>query len=594
MRHGKRSPVPPEAMRLAGELKDSQNRFDDAWQAGRLRMSLAERLEALNITMEDTLWLMDTFGPTGSSFLQMKFAENFGRRGTMDPRRWTQVNRPGGIPVPLREGRILLDHFLHRRRVLSTRRCRKQQTWQKSPDGTVTPETTRVSDQIIFDLDVHSAEAAGTLRKRYTQIRELTTVMPLVFRTSLSQGLQVVFWLPRWRRVEEILRYAEQQLRMVGLRLRSGHIEVFPRAFGHIRVPLGPHGAMLDPDTLEPMDLPFAELLKLIKATKANHKAGDYHLGRLESRPKSERIEVLREDLSNAAPVVAQELSPTSNEAGPTCNHDRQVDEETYVQGLSPDVPRYEALPMVIRHTYFVLGIHDKTALAGHVEEWLADNHKGQSSRYLTDRTQVLADIRRLVSKHLDYVKTRGSHGQPRYDQGKHLFLPDYKEIAKLALLVQKHLGPDVPLSRIQKGLSELFLYVKRKAGGETQSPAVPLSHNTMARRFRYWSTNPQTSHYYRYWLQALDDLGILNLEDRRTAQGKCRRYRLHHTFIESGRPIENEEHGLALAEGNPDEQDTPRYSAAKPMHLWCTSLCLDKWKPKETGSGVGPGGRAL
>jgi len=539
---------------LLEERSDSQNRFDEAWEKGKKRMSLEQRLKALGITEMQAEDLLNMFGPKGSTYLQMKFAEGFGRSGTVDPRGWTQVNRPANGPaVRLVDLRVFLDHFLKRRRVISTRRYCDAGVWQKQPDGARTLVRTNTSNQLILDLDVHSAAAAATRRNRYERVLRLSSTNPVVFCTSMTGGLQIVWWLDRWWGLQDLQEYAARRLRLVGLKPRKGDIEIFPNPTGHIRVPLGGHGAMLDTDSLAPMDLPFPKLLETIKDSIKIQTQHQYPLGHPQHKPQRGPII----DTGNVS-TSGDSNCPTQR-AG--AGHDPELDRVAYEQGLSTDLPRFEALPMIIRYGYFERGISDADELSEYVMDWLEHNHNNQSSRYLSNPVGVMTDIERLVSKHMEYVKKTGAHGQPRYDQNRLLYLPDFREVTKLAEAVHPLLGPDMPLSKMQHGLCELLLYAKRKSGGTLASPVLPLSTATIIKWFKHWCTNPGLPAYYRQWLDALEEVGLLSLEDGNFSSGRCRRYRLHHVFVEEGNPIEDFEMGLALAEGTPDDQTAPRYA---------------------------------
>ena len=93
MRKYERCIIPPEKAAYCEEIKANQLRLDEVCYERGKRMTLAARLDALGIVEADAKWLLNTFGPEWASYLRMKFAENFGRFGVMDPRGWTKANR---------------------------------------------------------------------------------------------------------------------------------------------------------------------------------------------------------------------------------------------------------------------------------------------------------------------------------------------------------------------------------------------------------------------------------------------------------------------------------------------------------------------
>lgn len=553
MRQRKHSAYSREAEILCEEQRDSQERFDTAWEGGGSRMTVQARCLELGISEEEAWWFLQTFGPIGSSYLQMKFAEGLGSRGICDPRGWTMVNRPdNGAAIPLKDIRIVLDHLLHRRRILSTRRCRRVDIPSHRAGESGIHGRIRVTDQLVLDLDVHSIEAAATIRDRYARIVNLACASPMVFRSSMSGGLQLIWWLSRWWVLRDLHEYARQRLSSAGVRVKTGEVEIFPNERGHIRMPLGAHGAMLDPRKLEPIEEPLVNIFRRNKVGRKEHVAHEYVLGKPGSGPPSIGDHPTPQDCG----TLPSETAPMRAVQG-----DHAEDARVYEQGLSEENSRFHSLPRLVRHAYFQRGYQDEKPLVSHLLEWLEQNHNGCSNRYLTNPEQVEADIRRVVSKHFKYVRETGATGQPRYDEKEELFLPDYQEILKVAARLQPHLGDEVKPKAVRHGLCELLRYIKRKAGTDTISPTVPLSTGVMKKWFRFWSMNPNVPTYYRNWLDALEQVGLLVLADRRTATGRCRRYKLNHSFVNEGHPLTEFEMGLMLAEGSTDVQEAPRYT---------------------------------
>jgi len=541
---GRREDLPADyvaGLRFKKQREHCQWLFNRSRAQPASRMSREEKLAALEITAEEFEWLMSFFGPHYSRLWQMKYDE---RLDVMDP----EPEPWRALPAKLTGNNdgLLLDHFLKRRHVLSTERYFRRGDWHpdfEDPEHVAGVDRTA---QLILDLDAHSVDQLRTLEMRYRIILGEARVPPVVFRTSRSHGLQLVWSLGGLADLREIRQRTLKALRQAGL-VVPADVEIFPASRRPIRVPLGAHGELLDPESLGPVSGSFGD--KFVEFTDQLKEQARYGFPLGLRRPRQRTAGVFR-----AGTVPVGESVPRNS---PGSRMDRPaIDRKVFEEGLSPEYSRDEAVRHVIRHLYFQLHLTDERSLAQAVMDWLKEKHHGRSERYLTNRDRVENDVIAQVRKHLVWAKDRGGLSARPLDQSLRLTRPDYERIAEIANDIRADLAPNATEQQVVFGLAALFLYARQKCGPDLKDPKVPIPINTMF-GFAYWQKDSKRSLYYGKWLEVLGqhklliDTGEEPIRGARTAsgKGKCRTFILKHVF-RGENLIKNHQEGFDLVLG--------------------------------------------
>lgn len=126
------------------------------------------------------------------------------------------------------------------------------------------------TDRFVVDLDFHNDP--DDLYARYDAVKAVFGVPTLLFRSSLSGGLHLHYWLDRQVDLQR-LRSADGQhgmlqrlLKASDLHAENGRIELYPQASyrdlskgNRLRVPFGANSRLLDPVSLEPLSSASSE-----------------------------------------------------------------------------------------------------------------------------------------------------------------------------------------------------------------------------------------------------------------------------------------------------------------------------------------------
>jgi hypothetical protein len=506
--------------RLDYQKRRSQEVFDRSWPFAEAtglntpKMSPEERLSQLGVSRSELSFFMRVFGPDYCRQQVLKYDEKL---DSMDPKGWRASKNK------LSKLTDLADHFLHRRHVLSTSRCFFGVTHFSQDEEHVYhwPHT----EQLILDLDVHSVEQFDSILYRYQALRELIDPTPLVFRTSHSRSMQLVWFLSELTPVADVFDRAREAFRRSECDLsEEAGVEIFPTpGMSCIRMPLGAHGELLHPDTLELVEDSFRKKYELIRV--AYDGAGDFeglfhsHVWGLPARTADE-----------------DDVTP-GQKTGRNATLEKRVWEEGKALGLNSN----QAVFHVIRWAYFGLGIKDEQELVEAVTQWVEDKLPHRSLKLMYE-----GDIPRRVRKHLDWMARQPISHYVQGDPSRCLTAGDYGAVVEYAKRIRAESTLDVGRSVLHEGLAELLYYTKQMCGVILEDPTVPLSTDQMA-KFAGWSNRADRKNYYRLWLEALVESKIIEVVDTEYLYGrvsKCRRYKLRHHFRE-GESIEGHQRGF-------------------------------------------------
>jgi len=119
-------------------------------------------------------------------------------------------------------------------------------------------------DFMMFDIDNHESQQMS-VHERTTIIRDLFPTEPLVYQSSISGGIRVLYFLDELCPSEVVKEFATDNLKKVGLSHRSGYVEIKADRSGD-RLPFGDGSYLLDWHTLEPLySLTLSETIKYFK-----------------------------------------------------------------------------------------------------------------------------------------------------------------------------------------------------------------------------------------------------------------------------------------------------------------------------------------
>lgn len=515
------------AARLKHERQHAQEVFDRSWPFAEStglktpRMTLKERLSRLEMTQSELKFLMQIFGPKGSKYQKLKYDEKL---DMVDPKGWRPEK--GGLS----DLKDIADHFLHRRHVLATSRCISGKAaasiMKIGKDGEeYAYEPTPHTRQLIIDLDLHSVEQYDTAWDRYRAIRELIVPTPLVFRTSRSGSMQLVWFLSDLVPVIDVVDRTKDAFSRseVSLSVKAG-VEIFPTpSMACIRMPLGAHSAFLEPETLKPIGLSPRESYELLKEAYDNgHDFEQLFHPDVDEMPVRHELEDLGHS-HKRDPVLEQ-----------------RVWDEGKVDNLTPD----KVVLRAVAYAYYQLGVEEEQQLIDAIEAWVESK---LPERLLTHPGEVL----RIVRIHLDWVARQGVTKKAKFDFSRRLTVDDYKAAIDHAQRIRAGTELDVDRKMLLVGIADLLLAVKQRCGRVYDDPVVPLWSKALE-RLEGWSEKSDRPNYYRTWLKALRKVGLVEVVDSTTIPGKrSRMYRLHHHFGK-GEEIPSHQQGfdLVLGEG--------------------------------------------
>ena len=545
---------------VKAQQKATKLTFDEA-RAQRLKpIRIDKKLEILGISLEDAAWLLYEFGPLGSPISILRYSQTLDQ---VDPMGWRRAKSTffmdvqAGDPPPKgftgisfqlapeqapyvsemqvkRDVRLtgvneLLNHFLCRGDIIATFRYESFPVDVACVDNTFFRRAGDYASQLVIDLDAKTYEASLTLRHRYKSICRMARCLPVVIGTSRCGGLQLIWSLPEDIPLELLHAYARAALESIGLDVVSGNVEIFPAHNVTVRVPLGAHSELLDPKTLDVIDIPFADKVAYLKEAFSKQRESGFPFGPLTG-------------LTLLAPTVEEELLPQAPSAPSRGTSTLSIsDAEIFASGLSEEIRRYPSLLPAIRHLHRS-GVRTKKELVEGVTRWLDNNHNGCSSRFLDDRSSVLRDIRVCVEKHLDWVQSKGAEKSFDDYTRSSLTRADYESIPELAKEVAKHLPAPLPYAKLVTGIADLLRYAGLKRGEVAIRPTIPIPMARMKKEFRHWTTNPKAPTYYSTWLAALEQAGILVPCDQTFTKGQCRKYSLNYTFKPGQKVADHEE----------------------------------------------------
>ncbi len=564
-------PVETEKAEIARLQREAEERFDESYRKsaiGRGRMSKKAKLEKLGITAEEAAWAFDFFGPRWSLVNILRYDD--GGQDKTDPAGWKRwVNEKAEKPILLTDVNVLLDHFLHRRRLVATERYFSLFNDQEVSgyEGQL-QSGVEYTSQLIIDLDAH-LEKVDDLWDRYWAIRESAEVTPIVIQSSDSGGLHLYWGLPRLMDVEEAQNHAAIGVIRKGIPIKAGICEVFPDYEAPIRVPFGPGSYLRDPDTLEVVKGSFAEIFRLFRSRILEQKQGGImpfgETGSIDDEGLMDGTQ-LYDALWDFDPCEGIEDVHDADDVTPATeqSHDAPRPEEwdlgrrLWEDGLTGEIDRYDAIPVVVRHCYFERGVTKGEELVHEVYEWLKQKHNYKSDRFPRSPRAVFKDILKVVQDHLRYARQRNlqPHGGARLVHC--LTKDDCIRILELAVKLVPDFGKKATPHKILHGLFPLFLYARNRTKTDLINPVFRLPKDTMVKSFPSWTTKPRSPFYYRKWLDVLQAKGILVVEDsayspgRGKQRGRSRRYRLVHTF-NPGIPVPTSDDGFRIAADNSD-----------------------------------------
>ena len=124
------------------------------------------------------------------------------------------------------------------------------------------------NDFFCIDLD----NKCGTV-ELYERYKLISNVLPgpLVIQSSSSYGLHLYYFFSTdyWR--PNIKKYLAELLAANGIQIERGYVEPFPGIITQMRLPLGKDSILLDPVTLDPLNLTLRESIEYCGDFKAEN-----------------------------------------------------------------------------------------------------------------------------------------------------------------------------------------------------------------------------------------------------------------------------------------------------------------------------------
>jgi len=507
-----------EAKEEARKQKAPEDAFYEAWSENRTRMSTARKLDILGIDEVDVEWILETFGPRGSEMLRKRYCEV---QKMEDPIGW-YIPRKKGTDDHLKVWTIdpLLDHLLGRRRLLSLQGYREFRC-ARSPRL-----ISRNTNLLRLDLDTGDYFDKKSVKDGLRAANAALGATFLPFQSSSSGGLHGNMHLGQQVDLDELHECVGDLLERVGLPVKAGVVEIRPEAGKFLRAPWGPGGPLLDPMSLEPVDLEFADQIQFVRSFLNAQ-------GRWP--PGSGNTTFHYVPPARMAPHPQKRCATPSSAALGPADEMRERGRILWEQGLQEPNTRFESIPPVIQHLYYGERITEPQRMKDMIESWLERKHNNMSDRFPKNRRAVVADIHRAVDAHLSWAEEEGvvlgSGGGHVYDPQVHLDDRDYKEVERLAKMLAHEFRPTPSaVGKLVKGLEGLLLYAKRKCRGEWSLPEFPLSREGMKKWIPGWSMKKGSPFYYDRWLNLLDRYGIMKIV-RHHATQQCRVFRLNLEF---------------------------------------------------------------
>ena len=115
-----------------------------------------------------------------------------------------------------------------------------------------------------FCIDIDNKTSEISLKERYDKIREAFRC-PLVVRSSSSGGLHLYYLFKKRMEKGELALKIKTILKMAGITVKRGLIEIFPGLISQLRLPMGLGSCILDPETLEPLDMDLSQQLSYLR-----------------------------------------------------------------------------------------------------------------------------------------------------------------------------------------------------------------------------------------------------------------------------------------------------------------------------------------
>lgn len=227
-------------------------------------------------------------------------------------------------------------------------------------------------DYIMFDIDNHGEQEIST-KERARIIMELFPLKPLVYQSSDSGGLRIVYFLSQYCPREYVDRLASEKLEQADLNKRSGFVEVMANKHAD-RLPFGKDSYLLDMKTLEPLtNLSLKEtILKGYKVFLA------------------EKVQVTDVD-----------YEPWNDPAKP----DESIAERLHIHGLYRDVTTNDAFMRLLRRYANRDKMTANEARAA-LRYWIDNKHNGCSDRVNAGK---LDDIYEQIDRLIKSYKFPGS-----------------------------------------------------------------------------------------------------------------------------------------------------------------------------------------
>ena len=488
--------------------------FRERWLMSRTRMSQQQRLEKLEVSIDDIVFLRDRFGPDGSEILQIRYNEV---SQTFDPEGWFQPHMRNGEPIRLYGLNQLMDHFLGRRYALSTR------LYTDIVAGTGRRTTFRyVTTSLRLDFDVGKTFDVATVKEAYRVVSSHLCAPMMPFSSSASGGIHGDLPLGRRWEVPDLQDHVHDILERAGVPTGPGVLEVRPYHNQFIRVPLGPGSDLLDADSLEPMGLEFPDVVNIIRSYDGA--AGAKRLAGSANRTISLPLKSLSKHRGSSRTARRK-----SGLAAPVSREEAAL---LWRDGLQIPGSRFGSIPVMIQHLFYTLKVRDAETMSRMLKQWLRAKHNGYSNRYLENPEAVEKEIERAVDGHFEWLKRAGpmlkDSPDPPYDDTVHLTKDDFKKAEQMyALISGQFPTTDKSIRKVAEGLTGLMLYAKRKAGGNLDKPSFALSREGIKKWLSCWSMRKGSPFYYRHWIDVLTSAGLLEIVDAAAAPGKCRRYKL-------------------------------------------------------------------
>lgn len=258
----------------------------------------------------------------------------------------------------------------------------------------------------------------------YQRLRQVIPAAPTaVFRSTNSGGVHVYWLFSEPVELDTLLAWTKSILRECGL----ADLEVFPIAERPLRVPFGAQSRLLDPDTLQPLNISKPEQIERFLSGYRYDSIGSV-LGSIPSRSNedgSHRI-ACRINVHERNDNIRYRCVEDTDDARVVENSTTKI-RHLVETGMMPGNNRFD-VAMKVGWRIFLDQISPNTPwnevedqLGQMLFRWFQENHNGQSNAITEDPIRVMKDCRCVAQKIVEHARANGQ----RPGLGRNVFLTE-------------------------------------------------------------------------------------------------------------------------------------------------------------------------